>query len=185
MSKRFTACFIVLYLLSIVSANVVTASYAPLQLGFLIIPAGSFLIGATFILRDLVQQAVGRRNTYVAIIAALALSVISSYLLGDTLWIVFASAVTFIVSETTDTEIYTRLKLPMARRVLYSGTAGGMVDSILFVVIGLSPIGAGFLSWDLVGYAIAGQMLTKVFMQTVGAAIFAAATSKKNIRVSQ
>lgn len=185
MSKMFTVSCIALYLLSIVSANVVTASYAPLALGFLIIPAGSFLIGATFILRDLVQQAIGRRNTYITIIAALALSVISSYLLGDTLWIVFASAVTFIVSETTDTEMYTRLKLPIARRVLYSGTAGGIIDSVLFVVIGLSPIGAGFLSWEQVGYAIAGQMLTKVLMQAIGAAVFAAATAKKNIKVPQ
>lgn len=164
---------IALYLLSITAANILTASFAPLSFGVLIVPVGSLLIGATFILRDFVQQAVGRRNTYKTIAAAMVLSFVSSYLLGDTLWIVFASAVTFLLSETTDTEIYTRLKLPMSVRVLYSGTVGGVVDSVLFVVIGLSPLGAGFLPWEAVGYAILGQVIVKTVMQCFGAAIVA------------
>lgn len=162
--------FVSLYLLSIVAANIVTAAMAPVSLGALLIPAGSFLIGATFILRDFVQSAIGRRNTYVAIACALLLSAVSSAILGDTLWIVTASAVTFLLSETTDTEIYTRLKLPMASRILYSGLAGGIVDSTLFVIIGLSPLGAGFLPWEAVGYAIAGQILAKTSMQAIAAA---------------
>ncbi|QMV43082.1 VUT family protein [Cohnella cholangitidis] len=162
---------IALYLLAIVTANVVTASLAPIQLGYLIIPAGSFLIGATFIFRDLVQNAIGRKYTYGIIAAAMLLSVATSYYLGDTLWIVGASALTFLFSETTDTEIYTRLKLPMSLRVLYSGVVGGVVDSIVFVIIGLSPLGAGFLPWDMVGYAIAGQIIVKIVMQLIGSLI--------------
>ncbi|WP_239616468.1 VUT family protein [Cohnella mopanensis] len=162
---------IVLYLLAITSANVVTASLAPIQLGYLIIPAGSFLIGATFIFRDLVQNAIGRKYTYGIIAAAMILSVATSYYLGDTLWIVGASALTFLFSETTDTEIYTRLKLPMSLRVLYSGIVGGVVDSVVFVIIGLSPLGAGFLPWNLVGYAIAGQIAVKIIMQLMAAII--------------
>ncbi|TLS48950.1 VUT family protein [Paenibacillus antri] len=161
------------YLAAIVAANVVTASFAPIPIGALLVPAGSFLIGATFILRDFVQRAFGRRRTYAAILAALALSAATSYALGDTLLIVFASAVTFLVSETLDTETYTRLKLPMASRVFFSGLVGGFVDSALFVVIGLSPIGAGFLPWDAVGFAIAGQILVKTAMQALGAAVIA------------
>lgn len=167
--------WILLYLAVIVIANVVTASMAPLTLGPLLVPAGSFLIGAAFVLRDFVQQAIGRRRTYMTIGAAMIISGLSSYLLGDTLWIVFASVVTFIVSETTDTEIYTRLNLPMAHRVMYSGVIGGAIDSALFVVIGLSPIGAGFLPWDMVGYAIAGQIVVKTVMQLIGAFLVAAA----------
>jgi hypothetical protein len=157
------------YLLAIVLANVVTASLDPVLWGKLIIPAGSFLIGATFILRDLVQQAIGRTRTYVAIGAAMLLSGLTSYALGDTLWITAASALTFLISETADTEIYSRLRLPMSWRVLYSGFVGGIVDSAVFVIIGLSPLGAGFLPWELVGYAIAGQVLVKVVMQGIGA----------------
>jgi len=159
---------VLLYLLAIVSANVVTASTAPVQLGFLIIPAGSFLIGATFIFRDLVQNAIGRKNTYIVILVAMLISTVVSYLLGDTLWIVGASALTFLFSETTDTEIYTRLRLPMSLRVLYSGIVGGAVDSVVFVIVGLSPLGAGFLPWSLVGYAIAGQIAVKIGMQLLG-----------------
>jgi len=162
---------ILLYLLSIVTANILTASYAPLNLGNLIFPVGSFLIGATFIFRDLVQNAVGRRNTYFTIAVALIISAVSSSLLGDGLQIVAASAVAFLFSETTDTEIYSRLKLPMGLRVLYSGIVGGALDSAIFVIIGLSPLFGGFLTWEMTGYAIAGQILVKLAMQFLGAGV--------------
>lgn len=165
---------ILLYLAAITAANVVTARFAPLEFGSFLVPAGSLFIGATFVLRDFVQNAVGRRNTYIAIAAAMALSAATSAMLGDTLWIVCASAVTFLVSETADTEIYTRLKMPMARRVLFSGLAGGSIDSVLFVVIGLSPLGAGFLPWEAVTSAIIGQLIVKLGMQAAGAAVIAA-----------
>ncbi|WP_127579399.1 VUT family protein [Paenibacillus koleovorans] len=170
---------IVLYLLGIVLANVITANTAPLMWGKFIVPAGSFLIGATFILRDLVQNVIGRRNTYMAIGAAMLISGITSYLLGDTLWITAASALTFLLSETTDTEIYTRLKLPMSLKVLYSGLVGGALDSVVFVIIGLSPIGAGFLPWEMVGYAIAGQIIVKTLMQLLGSVVIQVASRNK------
>jgi uncharacterized PurR-regulated membrane protein YhhQ (DUF165 family) len=164
--KYFT---VVCYLAAIVSANVVTASTMPFQFGVFIVPAGTFIIGLTFILRDIVQNFLGRKNTYYLITLAIILSTITSYLLGDTLWIVFASVLTFLVSETTDTEIYTRLKLPIAWRVAYSGTIGGFLDSIIFVIIGLSPLGANVISWDAVMYAIIGQIVVKTIVQLLGA----------------
>lgn len=171
---------ILLYLLSIVTANVLTASYDPLHLGKLLFPVGSFLIGATFIFRDLVQNAVGRRNTYITIAAALVISAISSSMLGDGLQIVAASAVAFLFSETTDTEIYSRLKLPMSLRVLYSGIVGGALDSAIFVIVGLSPLFDGFLTWDMVGYAIAGQILVKSAMQLIGMTVVQAIPHRNN-----
>lgn len=159
---------ILFYLFAIVIANIVTAKFAPLQLGIFIIPWGSFLIGATFILRDLVQNKFGKNKTYLIIIIALLLSAISSYLLGDTLWIVFASAVSFAISETTDTEIYSRLNLSMNLRVLYSGVVGGILDSTIFVIIGLSPLGAGIVPWEFIWMAIVGQIIIKVTMQLLG-----------------
>ena len=162
---------IVFYLLSIVIANVVTAAFAPLQFGIFIVPMGTLLIGATFIFRDLVQNKYGRKKTYLFIFTALLLSALVSLLLGDTLLVVAASAISFLVAETADTEIYTRLKLPMAWRVFYSGLVGGLLDSALFVVIGLSPIGAGFLPWEAVPAAIAGQMIVKTVIQMIGALV--------------
>jgi hypothetical protein len=59
----------------------------------------------------------------------------------------------------------------MAWRVLYSGFAGGVIDSVLFVLIGLSPLGAGILPWEAVGGAILGQLIVKTGMQAAGAAL--------------
>ncbi|TQR16505.1 VUT family protein [Psychrobacillus soli] len=162
---------ILFYLLSIVTANVVTAAFAPLQLGMFIVPMGTLLIGATFIFRDLVQNKYGRAKTYLFIIIALGLSALVSFMLGDTLLIVVASALSFVVAETADTEIYTRLKLPMAWRVFYSGLVGGFLDSVIFVVIGLSPLGANFLPWEAVPFAILGQIIVKTVIQMFGALI--------------
>lgn len=160
---------IFLYLISIVTANVITAAFAPLQLGMFIVPMGTLLIGATFIFRDLVQNKYGRAKTYMFIGAALILSAIVSFILGDTLTIVLASALSFAVAETTDTEVYTRLKLPMSWRVFYSGLVGGLLDSVIFVIIGLSPLGANFLPWEAVPAAIFGQVIVKTIIQASGA----------------
>lgn len=162
---------ILIYLISIIAANVVTAKFAPLNLGIFIVPMGTLFIGATFIFRDLVQNQYGRKNTYGFIGIALVLSALVSYLLGDTLLIVLASALSFAVAETTDTEIYTRLKLPMAWRVFYSGLVGGLLDSVIFVIIGLSPIGAGFIPWEAVPFAIVGQVIFKTIIQGLGAVV--------------
>lgn len=162
---------IFLYLVSIIAANVSTAAFAPLHIGAFIVPMGTLLIGATFIFRDLVQNKYGRKKTYMFIGAALILSGLVSYLLGDTLIIVLASALSFAIAETTDTEIYTRLKLPMGWRVFYSGLVGGFLDSVVFVVIGLSPLGANFLPWEAIPFAILGQVIVKTIIQAIGALI--------------
>ena len=175
---------ILFYLLSIVTANVVTAAFVPIAFGIFIIPMGSLFIGATFILRDLVQNKYGRKRTYVFITVALLLSALVSYLLGDTLIIVMASALSFAVAETTDTEIYSRLKLSMSWRVFYSGIVGGLLDSAIFVIIGLSPIGAGMLPWEAVPAAILGQVIVKTIIQGIGAMLInpiAAIVNRKTI----
>lgn len=171
---------VILYLLSIVAANIITAKFAPLVLGIFIIPYGSFLIGATFILRDLTQNLIGKKKTYVVILTALVLSGITSYFLGDGLYIVTASLIAFLISETTDTEIYSRLQLKMEYRVLYSGLVGGLLDSTVFVIVGLSPIGAGFLTWNQVFAAIVGQVLIKSIMQLIGVAVIKCLTKSED-----
>ena len=158
----------VLYLLTIAVANVLTARFSPLVLlgGTVIIPIGSFMIGMTFMLRDLVQMRHGKRKTYFAMFAAFLLSAGMSLTLGDTAHIAIASAVSFFVSETIDTEIFSRLQKSFAIRVMISGAVGGLADSTLFVVVGLSPIGANVLSWSQIPYAVIGQTVVKAIMQT-------------------
>lgn len=158
---------ILIYLLSIVLANVITAKFAPLNLGLFIIPYGTLFIGLTLVMRDMVQNRYGRTKTYMWIVAALVLSAITSHLLGDELWVVFASTLSFIISETTDTEIYTRFKLPFIKRVMYSGIIAGFLDSAVFVIIGIGPLGLKYVPWELVPYAVAGQWVAKVVMQLI------------------
>lgn len=158
---------IAIYLLSIVLANVITARFAPFEIGPLIIPYGTLFIGLTLVMRDMVQNRFGRLRTYILIAIALMLSALSSYLLGDELWVVFASTLSFIISETADTEIYTRFKIPFVRRVLYSGVVAGFLDSAVFVIIGIGPLGLQFVPWELVPYAILGQWIAKVVMQLI------------------
>lgn len=168
--------YILAYLSAIVFSNTLTASLEPLHFGSLIIPFGTFLIAFSFVFRDAVQHHIGRRNTYLTILSAMVLSAVTSWILGDTLWIVFASAITFLFSETADTEVYTRLKFPQSLRVLYSGTVGGILDSVIFVVIGLSPLGAGFIPWQFVITAILGQIVVKISMQVISAIVVHLAT---------
>lgn len=158
-----------LYLLTIAAANVLTAKFDPLFLagGVLIIPVGSVLAGAVFVLRDMVQLIHGRANTYKLILWATLLSVALSYALGDTAHVAVASMAAFFVSEAVDTEIFTRLHRSLSARVLVSGVVGGFLDSIIFVVFGLSPMGAGMLPWNLVPFAIMGQILVKLLAQVV------------------
>jgi len=152
---------------AIITGNVATAGWPPITIGPLIIPIGAFLIGVVFLLRDFVQMYSGKKTTYYIILVAMFLSGLCSYILGDTLWIVFASTVTFAVSESMDTEMFSRLKLSFNRRVIYSGITGGVLDSALFVIIGLSPLGADILPWTAVSYAIIGQILVKVLIQII------------------
>src|SRR5690606_33468788 len=91
----------------------------------------------------------------------------TSHLLGDALWVVFASTLSFIISETVDTEIYTRFKLPFVKRVMFSGIISGFLDSSVFVIIGIGPLGLKFVPWELVPYAIAGQWIATTIMQLV------------------
>jgi queuosine precursor transporter len=155
----------VFYIAVIVIANIITSLVAPFVIFGFIIPAGSFLIGLTFLLRDYVQTRAGRKKTYLLITTALLINVLVSLFFDSMLWVIFASALSFIVSETADTELFTRLNTSFKNRVLLSGVIGGALDSLIFVVIGISPLGVGFIPWVEVPAAILGQYLIKLLMQ--------------------
>jgi uncharacterized PurR-regulated membrane protein YhhQ (DUF165 family) len=164
---------IVLYLLSIAAANVLTAKYNPIPLhgGAILLPAGSFLAGATFVLRDLVQTKHGRKTAYHAIFGAFILSIALSMALGDTAFVSLASLLAFVVSETADTEIFSRSKRSFVWRVLASGIIGGTIDSVIFVLTGLSPLTSGVLTWGQVPFAVIGQMAAKAVVQLLAGAV--------------
>src|SRR5699024_7033424 len=158
---------IAIYLLSIILANVITARVAPFEIGPLIIPYGTLFVGLTLVMRAMVQNRFGRLRTYVLIGVAVIVSALSCYLLVDALRVVFVSTLRFIISATADTEIFTRFKLPFVRRVFYSGVVAGFLDSAVFVIVGIGPLGLEFVPWQLVPYAVLGQWVAKVVMQLV------------------
>lgn len=159
------------YLLLIMVSNLLTATFDPFVLadGVLIVPVGSVLIGALFVLRDLIQIRRGRSATYRLIVWATILSMALSCALGDPMHVAWASLAAFTASEIIDTEIFTRTRHTLATRVLLSGVAGGTIDSTVFVVIGLSPLGANALPWGLVPAAILGQVIAKLLLQLAAA----------------
>lgn len=161
----------ILYLLLIAAANLLTAKFDPLVLGggALIVPLGSLFAGAVFVLRDLVQIKHGRLKTYTLILCASVLSSVLSILLGDTAHVAVASVVAFFISESVDTEIFSRLRKTLAKRVLISGIVGGCLDSVVFVILGLSPLGSNTLTWGAVPSGVLGQLLVKSCVQFTAA----------------
>ncbi len=157
------------YIGAILAANWLSSQLAPISVLGVMVSLGTFTIGLTFIFRDLVQNQFGRGKTYGFIALAMGLSALMAMGLGDGLPVVIASAIAFTVSETTDTEIYSRLKLPMYWRVWWSGLVGGILDSSIFLIIGLSPLGMGFIPWSAIPAAIVAQAGIKALMQAGGA----------------
>ena len=153
------------YVLIIVIANVLTAMFPPITVFNIIVPCGSFLVGVTFFLRDFIQLRIGKVNIYKLLILATCVSGIVSVSLGDSLSIALASMISFFISESLDTELFTRLTLSFKKRVVISGLVGGCLDSAIFIVLALSPIGSNALSWEVVPYAILGQTIVKCVMQ--------------------
>lgn len=165
---------VVAYIAAIVVANVVTAAGPPPSIGPFIVPWGTWFIGLTLLLRDFVQLRHGRGFSYVAIALALVASALSSHALGDTLWITGASAVAFAVSESMETEIFTRLRAFLAKRIFWSGTFSSLADSVVFIILGLSPLTTGFVPWPAIPFAILGQYIVKTAMISLGASASAA-----------
>lgn len=149
---------IVLYITAIVVANIITSAIPPLSMFGFLVPAGTFLIGFTFVMRDFVQIHHGRKKTYIVIISALLISALVAFFMGNGIRIVLASALSFALSEFADTEIFTRMKSKLSNRILASGLVGSAIDSVIFTVAAGFPFQAAI-----------GQLIVKSIMQALGA----------------
>jgi uncharacterized PurR-regulated membrane protein YhhQ (DUF165 family) len=147
---------LLLYIAAVAAANIITAATTPAEIG---------PVGVTFILRDLVQRGYGKRVAYMAIGAGLLVSALCSLVLGDTLWIAVASLTAFAVSESLDTEVYSRLRARFSVRVAGSGVIASAADSVIFCVIGLGL--SGIVPWHLLPNVMLGQFLVKSALQAL------------------
>jgi queuosine precursor transporter len=118
-----------------------------LPVGFgLYAPSGVLWVGAALALRDMVQEALGRRWAITGILVGAALS-----------WLVaapglaLASGVAFLLSEAADFAAYTPLRERHLRwqAVLASGAAGSLVDSAVFLWLAFGSL--TFLAGQFVG----------------------------------
>lgn len=164
--RYLTVALAAAYVALCVFANVVTAHYGlvaatPTLWGVqLLVPAGTWAVGAILVVRNQLQELTGRTVLYGLIIVGAVLSYVSGA--GG---IAVASGVTFLLSETLDTLVYSRVRRTGLRRAVTSGTlAGAVVDTLVF--LSLAYLLAG-LSWSWL--AVGGQLVVKgVYMLLVG-----------------
>lgn len=161
---------VVLYIAVVAVANWITAKTVPLAVGPFLIPWGTWLIAVTFFARDAIQLRHGRQTAYTAILGGIAVSWITATAFGFTHAIVVASAAAFALSETLDTEVFTRMPGNVPARVAVSGVLGGALDTTVFVIVGLSPLWGGIIPWSSVPNAILGAFIVKAGLQLLAAA---------------
>jgi queuosine precursor transporter len=147
------------FLSTIPLANWLVQTYGAVSIGFgLMAPAGVFVAGLAFTLRDIAHRLVG----LLAVVAAIAVGTALSALVADGR-LVLASAVAFAVSELLDLAVYTPLrKRGWARAVIASNAVGLVVDSVLFLWI-------AFGSFDF----LAGQVVAKAAVTLLAVGVLA------------
>lgn len=139
LSAAFLAC--------ILAANWATTRYGLVPVGFgLMATAGTYFAGLSFVVRDSLHDAAGKRWT----LAVIALGAALSFLIAAP-FIALASAVAFALAETADLLAYTPLRRRgYVRAAVASNVVGAVVDSVVFLTIAGFPVMAA-LPGQLVG----------------------------------
>lgn len=155
----------------ILAANYVTSRYGMVPVGFgLIATAGTYFAGLSFVLRDSLQDAAGKRWA----LAVIAAGAVLSFLVADP-FIALASAVAFGLSEAADLAVYTPLrKRGYIRAALASNIVGSLVDTVAFLAIAGFPV--------LV--ALPGQVVGKLAVTAVAVAGVVAVRSTRRARLA-
>lgn len=157
MTRRTTATIAVLvYVGSVLLANWLTTRYGFVNVGFgKATTAGTFAAGGALVVRDIVQDALGRAGVIVLIVVAAGLS----YLVSAPA-IALASGAAFLIAESLDMLAYTPLRKRARfgdRRwqvaVAAGATVGALADTVVFLTIAFG--------WASVRPALAGQLLGK------------------------
>jgi uncharacterized PurR-regulated membrane protein YhhQ (DUF165 family) len=136
------------YVTAIVLANWITNRYGLVPVGFgLTATAGTYAAGCALMLRNLVQDGLGRR----AVIAAIAVAALLSAFTSSPA-LAIASGVAFGVSELADMTVYTPLrKRGWARAVIPASLLGAVVDTFLFLRLAHFPVTTAGVLGQLVG----------------------------------
>ena len=141
----------IIYLLSILAANVLVNTFHIVNFLGLTFPAGAPMIGLTFTFRDMVQNRFGKLGCWWWMLAASLITVLFNPQLA------LASMSAFIVAEGLDWAIYTIIKGSFAKRVIISNLFGLPIDSVVFVVLAFG--------WNPA--AIIGQTIIKLISSVI------------------
>jgi uncharacterized PurR-regulated membrane protein YhhQ (DUF165 family) len=135
------------YAAAIGAANYLTTRYGLVSVApGLVTTAGTFAAGAALLLRDIVQDVLGRAWVLAGIATGAALTWATSPALA------VASAAAFLVAECADMAVYTPLRnRGWARAAFASNTVGAVVDTLLFLLLAGFPITAASVGGQLVG----------------------------------
>jgi uncharacterized PurR-regulated membrane protein YhhQ (DUF165 family) len=137
---------LVAYVATIFAANWAIQRFGVIPVGFeLLAPAGVYFVGVAFPLRDFIQRTMGRGWGVAAILVGAGLS----YLVAPTFAV--ASGATFLVSESVDMAVYTRLQKRFAWAVVLSSLSALVVDSALFLWLAFGS--EAFLQGQIFGKA--------------------------------
>lgn len=146
--RRYGYIAAVLYVGTIFAANWLITHFGVVPVGFgLMAPAGVYAAGLAFTLRDVVQDAMGRR----AVVAVILIGGVASAFVSPAL--AFASATAFLCSEFADFAVYTPLRDRglWVQALLASNTVGLVFDSVLFLWLAFHSL--QFLPGQIVGKA--------------------------------
>lgn len=135
------------YITAIVAANWLTTHYGLIHVApGLLTTAGTYAAGAALLMRDVVQDTLGRAW----VLAGIAAGALLTYATSPALAI--ASATAFLVAECADMAIYTPLReRGWARAVLASNTVGAIIDTLLFLTLAGFPVTTATVGGQLVG----------------------------------
>lgn len=160
---------VILYLLTIIIANLVTVIFPPTHLGFIVIPPSAYFMGFTFILSNLLQDKYGASKSRGLVWTGVLLSALLFAVLQFSQSIVIASGVAFLVSQFVNTFLYDKLKHTRIKdyALLTSSVISSLLDVSIFVIIGLSPLGLGVLHGIDVVLAIVGQFAVQTILQVI------------------
>ena len=127
-----------LFIATVWAANYAVKEYGIVNVGFgLEAPAGVFLVGAAFVLRDIVHRNLGRSVVMGCIVAGALLAYFieaNVSIPGGVVSLAVASGIAFLFSEFADLAVYEPIRekgwLPA---VLASNVVGIVLDSLLFL----------------------------------------------------
>ncbi|WP_326742600.1 VUT family protein [Streptomyces sp. NBC_01768] len=136
------------YVAGVVAANVATAHLGMWSVGFgLTATAGTVLAGASFVLRDAVQDVAGRRMALVALGLGCA---VSAWMATPAL--ALASVAAFGLAELLDMGVYTQLRARgWMRAAVVSNLIGAVVDTFVFLWVAGFPVTTPAVAGQFVG----------------------------------